>query len=107
MVIDLVKRLELPVLIVGRAHLGTINHTLLTVRCAQAEALDVKGIVLNNVLGEDAGPAVSTNAGVIASHTGVPVLGVVPYLQNVCPDLNSKKLIVRAIRENVNWKVLV
>ena len=107
MMIDLIKRLELAVLIVGRAHLGTINHTLLTVRCAQAEGIEVKGIVLNNLVGEDAGPAMATNPEVIASHTDVPVLGVVPYLENVSPDVSFKDRIVRAIRDKVNWKALL
>jgi len=47
--IDLVKRFKLPVLIVSRATLGTINHTLLTLRAARAEKVPVAGIVINNL----------------------------------------------------------
>ena len=107
MVIDLIKLLSLPVLIVGRAHLGTINHTLLTVRCAQDEGLHVKAIVLNNVAGEDAGPALRSNPDVISFHTDVPVLGVVPHLKDVATDVQSKKRIIETIREHLEWKVLV
>ena len=47
-VANLARDLGLPVLIVARLGLGTINHTLLTVRQAQAMGLHVCGIVLND-----------------------------------------------------------
>ncbi len=43
---DLAVDLGLPMLIVGRAGLGTINHTLLTVEAARAAGLRVAGVVL-------------------------------------------------------------
>lgn len=44
---DLIKDLDLPVLIVGRASVGTINHTTLTVKYAQQLGLKIRGIILN------------------------------------------------------------
>ena len=44
---DLAKRLRLPLLIVARDSLGTINHTTLTVEAARSRGLKVLGVVVN------------------------------------------------------------
>ncbi len=43
---DLVVELGLPVIVVARPGLGTINHTLLTLEVALASGIDVRGVVL-------------------------------------------------------------
>jgi dethiobiotin synthetase len=45
-VCDLARDLALPVVIAARPGLGTINHTLLTLRAAAAAGLDVRAVVL-------------------------------------------------------------
>ncbi len=45
-VLDLAVDLGLPLLIAARPGLGTINHTLLTLRAARARGLDVRAVVL-------------------------------------------------------------
>ena len=78
---DLMKSLGLPVLVVARPHLGTINHTLLTIRCArQLYGLDVVGFVVNYSAEIQAGPAEKTNPQEIERVSGLPCLGVMPYL---------------------------
>jgi dethiobiotin synthetase len=79
MVADLAKELGLPLLIVARLSLGTINHTLLTVRQAKAMGLAVKGIVLNDTLGRSRGLAEKTNVTVVPDLCRVPLLGVMPH----------------------------
>jgi dethiobiotin synthetase len=77
-VADLARDLDLPVIIVARLGLGTINHTLLTVRQAQAMGLTVAGVILNDTNGQR-GVAERTNIKAIPELTGVPLLGVVPH----------------------------
>jgi len=77
-VADLARQLDLPLIIVARLGLGTLNHTLLTVRQAQAMKLKIAGVILNDTTGQR-GLAERTNAQTIAELTGVPLLGVVPY----------------------------
>ena len=77
-VADLARQLNLPLIIVARLGLGTLNHTLLTVRQAQAMKLKVAGVILNATTGQR-GLAERTNITAIAELTGVPLLGVVPY----------------------------
>ena len=47
MVIDLIKRLKAPVLLVARSGLGTINHTLLSLEKLASSNIDVFGVVMN------------------------------------------------------------
>ena len=43
---DLMRHLELPVVVVSRTALGTINHTLLSLAALRAARLDVRGVVM-------------------------------------------------------------
>jgi len=74
--LTLARELRLPVIIVGRAGLGTINHTLLTLNAARETGLDVRGIILNQGRRES-GAAVETNPDAIRRFAGgVPVIPV-------------------------------
>ncbi len=50
LMIDLMKRLGLPVLVVARSGLGTINHTLLTLNLLRQYDLEIAGVVMNGVV---------------------------------------------------------
>ena len=56
---DLAVDLQLPVVVVARTGLGTINHTLLTVEAARAAGLRVAGVVMTPWLGEPSDMEVS------------------------------------------------
>jgi len=103
LVVDLIKLLKLPTLIVARADLGTINHTLLTVRCACQEKVPVVGIVLNNIAAKRS-LAAKTNREVIAGLTDVPVWGVLPYHEDAAPRESSKTTIVKLIENHLNLR---
>jgi dethiobiotin synthase len=45
-VADLMKRLKLPVAVVARTTLGTLNHTLLTLEALRARSLAVAGVLM-------------------------------------------------------------
>lgn len=75
---DVAARLGLPLLVVARASLGTVNHTLLTLEAARARALPVAGVVLCRAV-ETAGPEEATNPGAIATWGRVPILGIFPH----------------------------
>jgi dethiobiotin synthetase len=76
-VLDLTNWLRLPAVVVARAGLGTINHTLLTVE-ALRRVTRVAGVVINRYPAENAGVAEETNPRVIAAWGGTRVLCVVP-----------------------------
>jgi dethiobiotin synthetase len=45
---DVARALGLPLLVVARARLGTLNHTLLTLEAAAARGLRVVGVVVSH-----------------------------------------------------------
>jgi len=82
LVLDMIRWLRLPLLVVARASLGTINHTTLTVKAAQHQGLPVVGVVLNRY---PARPSLAeiTNPEIIARLTELPVLGQVPDITDL------------------------
>jgi len=74
---DLALDLDLPVLIVTRPNLGTLNHTFLTLESAKKRGLDVAGIVISN-FPWDPGLPEQHNPELIFSMAGVDILGVIP-----------------------------
>jgi len=71
---DVAARLALPLVIVARASLGTVNHTLLTIEAARARRLAVAGVVLCRAVATS-GPDEPTNAEAIARWGDVRILG--------------------------------
>jgi dethiobiotin synthetase len=77
--IDLMVQLQLPVLVVSRSELGTINHTLLTLEALRARALRIAGVVMVGV--RNAG-----NRDAITHYGNVAVLGEMPELPTLAPE---------------------
>ena len=83
LMIDFVKKMKLPVLIVARATLGTINHTLLTVAALRSRKIPIVGIVLNGLEEKHRDLAVKTNPKVLREFSGCPILGILPRLSGI------------------------
>lgn len=77
-VADLAKQINLPLLIVARPGLGTINHTLLTIEVARSRGLPLAGVVINSYVADTASVAEETNSAAIERASGLKVLAVVP-----------------------------
>jgi dethiobiotin synthetase len=77
---DLIKHLSLPIIVVARPNLGTINHSLLTCFAARQLGISVKGVVINNYP-EIPGIAEEYAPNMIASLTGVQLLAILPHVQ--------------------------
>jgi dethiobiotin synthetase len=75
---DLAARLRLPLLIVARASLGTVNHALLTIEAARARNLPIAGVVMSRAV-DTAGLEEPTNPEAIAAYGRVPILGLFPH----------------------------
>src|SRR6202030_4321456 len=77
---DLMRRLGAPVLVAGRAGLGTINHCALTVDARRAARLESVGWVLSDVAGGVDSGLAAESAVQVAAQCSVPTLGVLPHL---------------------------
>jgi len=79
-VADFARKLRLPLLIVARPSLGTLNHTSLTVHAARSHGLRMLGLVLNRAEPGRRGLAERLNPATLELLTRLPVLGEVPYV---------------------------
>lgn len=77
--LDLAERLDLPVVLVGRAGLGTLNHCALSALALRQRGLILAAVVLNRVTAQD-DPSVASNAQWVAELTGARVLGPTPFV---------------------------
>jgi dethiobiotin synthetase len=82
LVLDMIRWIKLPLVVVARAGLGTINHTVLTVNAARQFGVPVAGIILNQYP-EKPSLAEKTNPEVIEDLTGAPILGRVPRVADL------------------------
>lgn len=71
---DLAKEMNLPVLLVVRNKLGTLNHTLLTLESIKSHELTCGGIVLNNHPADEGDLAREGNRRLLPTLTDVPIL---------------------------------
>ncbi len=83
---DLIVDLKAEVVIVSRLGLGTINHTLLTIREIKRRGLKILGIVFCQTAPKKKGLPEYTNPKEIERLSGVKVLGTVPYLKPLDPE---------------------
>jgi dethiobiotin synthetase len=77
--VDLMNQLALPILVVARSALGTINHTLMTLETLRRRDLIVAGVVV-------AGGKNSANREAIEDFGNVEVLGELPLLSPLTPE---------------------
>jgi dethiobiotin synthetase len=85
--LDLAKKLGIPVLIVARPGLGTINHTLLTIAALTGRKIEIAGIVINYALDQTAGVCEKTSPAMIAKMSNVQITGIIPYGSRRFDDL--------------------
>lgn len=89
---DLAVALGLPVLVVARAGLGTVNHVALTVEALRRRGLALLGIVLNRT-GPVDDPSVPFNAAEILRLTDCEPIATLPYSS----DIATRSLTVRSM----------
>ncbi len=99
---ELARRLKVPLLVVARTALGTLNHTQLTVREAQRGGLPVLGIVLNDGPAAPA-PAEEANLALLGTLVEAPILGRLPPLPGRPP---SREALAGAARRHLKLDAL-
>lgn len=103
-VLDLAKEFQMPVLIVTRPDLGTINHTLLTIDAVRATGLEIAGVVISGYDIESAGLAEESLAGVLEECGNVDVLSIVPKDDESSVEENKLGAEVIESLSDTNWQ---
>ena len=89
---NLIRDMNLPVIIVSRASLGTINHTLLTVKVAKETGLNIAGIILNHTEDRPPNDIEMEQASIIQELSNIPILGECPFMGSISAELFNNKL---------------
>ena len=97
---DLIKDMGIPAVIVARSKVGTINHTIMTVRMCEKYKIPIKGIIINNF--DSDGYKVNELTRDLKSLLGVAVLGSVPFID----DLSDSSLHT-TFKKNIDLKLLL
>lgn len=93
LVIDIVKELNLPVLVVVQNKLGAISHTLLTIEALNARKINILGLVFNNYKSQNRKILID-NPYIIKVLTKQTCFGILPWITT---DNNFSKLYQRFI----------
>lgn len=100
LVVDFANRLKLPVIIVARPNLGTVNHTLLTISYARSFGLTVAGMIISGYgRNQPVGDAERMNPVLLQRYTDVPLLGVVPWLG----EQFDRQQAISSVRQHVDF----
>lgn len=92
-VVDLIKELDLPLILVTSPSLGTINHTLLTVKHAVQEGIAVSGIIVNFTNPSNGTIAEQTNPALLQKLLPMPLIGIFPHLTNLTDEILEKTVL--------------
>jgi len=96
---DLVIKLNLPLLIVARPNLGTINHTLLTIEAAKNKNIKIAGIIISGYPSETEDAAIRNAPAMIQKLSGEKILGILPKIE----DLNNNPAVLKEVfLKNIN-----
>ncbi len=104
---NLIKDMNMDVILVARAGLGTINHTLLTVDYLKNRGIAIRGIIIN---GYEDNKLCNDNIKMIKSMTSIPILGIMPLInkesdkfledvKNVSEKIFEPKKIIDCMKE--------
>ena len=96
---NLIKEMKIPTVIVTRSKIGTVNHTIMTVKMCEKYKIPVKGIIINNFENGYPIPELKRD---LQNLTGIKVLGSIPFIKN-----KSDASLYRIFKKNIDLKTLL
>jgi dethiobiotin synthetase len=96
---NLIKEMKIPTVIVTRSKIGTVNHTLMTVKMCEKYKIPIKGIIINNF---NKGYPIKDLTRDLENLTGVHVLGSIPFIKDM-----SNASLSRIFKKNLDLKLLL
>lgn len=89
---DFARAINLPVLVVARFQTGMINHILLTLRACGDYSLNVKGIILNDIIDWKGQVKKEVLTETIEKVSKIRVVATIPFMENGTPKKVAKAL---------------
>ena len=98
LLINLIKKFKLPVIVVSKSILGTINHTLMTLEILKKNKINIFGVILNNIKNKKEG---DENAKSIEDFGNIKVLAQISSINHITKkkiETLSKKRFINVFR---------
>lgn len=84
LLIDVVRQLRLPVLLVAENRVGAINHALLSLEALKSRKIKIIGVVFNNISKKGASPLIlNNNSNIVKRFSRVKLFGALSYAKNI------------------------
>ena len=99
-VTNLIKDMKIPTVVVTRSKIGTVNHTIMTVRMCEKYKIPIKGIIINDF--DSDGYKTKELTRDLKNLLKIPILGSVPFID----DLSDSSL-YKIFKKNLNLKLLL
>lgn len=93
---DMIKTLNLPIIIVIRPDEGTINQTLLTINHAESKGIKIRGVIINALSDNISNIDIKTTPRIIEEYSSTKILGLVKKFDDV-KKLNPSELITNIL----------
>ena len=99
-VTHLIKDMNIPIIIVTRSRIGTVNHTMMTVKMCNEFKIPIKGIIINNF--DSDGYKIKELTRDLKNLLGVSVLGSIPFIEDF-----SDSSMYNIFKKNIDFKLLL
>ena len=99
-VTHLIKDMNIPIIIVTRSRIGTVNHTMMTVKMCNEFKIPIKGIIINNF--DSDGYKIKELTRDLKNLLGVSVLGSIPFIEDL-----SDSSVYDIFKKNIDFKLLL
>jgi len=96
---NLIKEMKIPTVIVTRSKIGTVNHTVMTVKMCEKYKIPIKGIIINDF---ESGYPIKDLTSDLQNLTGIKVLGSIPFIKDM-----SDVSLNRIFKKNIDLKSLL
>ena len=107
LVVDLIRQLRLSVLVVARAGLGSVNHTLLTLEALRTRQVPIMGLIFNNPTPARTDPTVHETIPTILRLSGQPIFGELPYCEGLPATWDQyRPYLLTRLNTELLWKAL-
>lgn len=93
--VELMRDIALPAVVVTRHQLGTINHTLMTLDTLKQNGIPVKGVVFNRTGPGELDAVEQDQPRILTELSGIPVLGEFPFIDNLSAQSFSPEMLKR------------
>ncbi len=77
---NLIKDMNLETIVVCSSRIGTVNHTIMTIKMCQNFGIKIRGLIINCL--DKQGYPINELKRDLESLTGITVLGTIPFIQD-------------------------